>query len=60
MLDFRIFKEEEAIEDEKKEPLICTGCKKVITGDYFYDKITQQIYCSKECYLEQIEKEYFD
>ena len=56
MLDFRIFKEEEEIEDEKKEPLICTGCKKVITGDYFYDKITQQIYCSKECYLEQIEK----
>lgn len=60
MVDFNIFKEDDYDDEENKEPFICAECKRIITGNYFYDSITQKVYCSKECCLKQIEKEYFD
>lgn len=60
MLGFKIFRDDVEEEEEDKHPLICSGCNNVIKDNYFYDKIDQKVYCSKKCFLEQIEKEYFD
>ena len=57
MLGFKIFNSENSNEDELR---YCIGCNKVIEEDYYYDKITQKIYCSKNCYINQIEKEYME
>ncbi|MGG7177535.1 hypothetical protein ACQPU1_08090 [Clostridium paraputrificum] len=57
MLGFKIFNNENEDEDEV---VYCIGCNKVIEDSYYYDNNTQKLYCSEDCYINQIEKEYME
>lgn len=59
MLGFKLFQE---TDDEcyEKEIIYCFNCNKVIKDDYYFDRASNKVYCSKECYLKSIEKEYID
>lgn len=60
MKGFKIFQKDEYWEDDKKTPMYCSYCKKEIAKDYYYDSITFEVYCCRECYLKKINDDYFE
>lgn len=58
MFDFKLLQEPDD-EYYEKEIIHCFNCNKVIKDDYYFDRASNKVYCSKECYLKSIEKEYY-
>lgn len=55
----KLFEEEE--EDGVREEVYCVECKRIIEDEKeFYDSVGENIYCSYECYLKELNREYFE
>lgn len=55
----KLFAEEE--EETIREEIYCMECnKKINDEDIYYDNTGEKIYCSYECYLKELNREYFE